>query len=233
MQEANCISTCLVFLRRLERAPVLADSLIMVPNDSSKVWWFLNMENCSQTFLVQFKFRSCFGQSGWWFLEKLKCLYVSPVWEEEHGILCQKEGVSHHDGFCPKVWCFASSFPPPSPSSPNFLFNFFSLFLSPSDWCSNITTLFFKNVANVMECHPVVFELPVSDVNEIEIASRKQPWSCVWMLSCFSLVQLFVTLWTIACQAPLSIGFSRQEYWSGLLPSSRGSSWPRDWTHVS
>ena len=25
-----------------------------------------------------------------------------------------------------------------------------------------------------------------------------------------------MTLWTIACQAPLSIGFSRQEYWSGL-----------------
>ena len=25
-----------------------------------------------------------------------------------------------------------------------------------------------------------------------------------------------VTLWTIACQAPLSMGFSRQEYWSGL-----------------
>ena len=29
-------------------------------------------------------------------------------------------------------------------------------------------------------------------------------------------VQLFATLWTIACQAPLSMGFSRQEYWSGL-----------------
>ena len=28
--------------------------------------------------------------------------------------------------------------------------------------------------------------------------------------------QFFVTLWTIACQAPLPIGFSRQEYWSGL-----------------
>ena len=36
------------------------------------------------------------------------------------------------------------------------------------------------------------------------------------MLSCFSHVQLFVTLWTIACQAPLSMEFSRQEYWSGL-----------------
>ena len=29
-------------------------------------------------------------------------------------------------------------------------------------------------------------------------------------------VQLFVTLWTVACQAPLSLGFSRQEYLSGL-----------------
>ena len=29
-------------------------------------------------------------------------------------------------------------------------------------------------------------------------------------------VQLFVTLWTVAYQAPLSMGFSRQEYWSGL-----------------
>ena len=36
------------------------------------------------------------------------------------------------------------------------------------------------------------------------------------MLSCFSHVQLFTTLCTIACQAPLSMGFSRQEYWSGL-----------------
>ena len=36
------------------------------------------------------------------------------------------------------------------------------------------------------------------------------------MLSHFSHVQLFVTLWIVACQAPLSMGFSRQEYWSGL-----------------
>ena len=36
------------------------------------------------------------------------------------------------------------------------------------------------------------------------------------MLSHFSCVQPFVTLWTVAHQAPLSLGFSRQEYWSGL-----------------
>ena len=36
-------------------------------------------------------------------------------------------------------------------------------------------------------------------------------------LSCsLSRVRLFATLWTVAHQAPLSMGFSRQEYWSGL-----------------
>ena len=40
---------------------------------------------------------------------------------------------------------------------------------------------------------------------------------CVCVCVCvFSHVQLFVTPWIIACQAHLSMGFSRQEYWSGL-----------------
>ena len=38
--------------------------------------------------------------------------------------------------------------------------------------------------------------------------------ACV--LSRFSFVQLFVTLWTVAPQSPLSMGFSRQEYWNEL-----------------
>ena len=37
------------------------------------------------------------------------------------------------------------------------------------------------------------------------------------MLSCFTRVWLFVTPWTIVRQAPPSMEFSRQEYWSGLL----------------
>ena len=36
-------------------------------------------------------------------------------------------------------------------------------------------------------------------------------------LSHFSHVQLFVIPWTVARQVPLLMGFSRQEYWSGLL----------------
>ena len=38
------------------------------------------------------------------------------------------------------------------------------------------------------------------------------------MEKCYSLshVRLFVTPWTVACQASLSVGFSWQKYWSGL-----------------
>ena len=36
------------------------------------------------------------------------------------------------------------------------------------------------------------------------------------MLTHFSLVQPFVTPWTVALQAPLTMGFSRREYWSRL-----------------
>ena len=47
------------------------------------------------------------------------------------------------------------------------------------------------------------------------------PLMCA-VLSRFSHVQLFATLWTVASQAPLYMGFSRQGYWSGLpFPSPR------------
>ena len=48
---------------------------------------------------------------------------------------------------------------------------------------------------------------------------------CVCMLSHFSRVWLFATPWTVALQAPLSMGFSSQECWSGLpCPSLPGAS---------
>ena len=36
------------------------------------------------------------------------------------------------------------------------------------------------------------------------------------MLSYFSHILFFAAQWTVACQSPLSMGFFRQEYWSGL-----------------
>ena len=67
-------------------------------------------------------------------------------------------------------------------------------------------------------------------MNKTEMAST--PWELtIWwadnfqpmcVLSHFTHVQLFATPWTTACQAPLSMGFSRQEYWSGLPCSPPG-----------
>ena len=54
---------------------------------------------------------------------------------------------------------------------------------------------------------------------------------CAQLLSC---VWLYATPQTVAHQASLSMGFFRQEYWSGLLFRPPGeSSWSRDWTCVS
>ena len=55
-----------------------------------------------------------------------------------------------------------------------------------------------------------------------------------YVLSHFSHVWLFATPWTVAHQPPLSMEFSRQEYWSRLPCSSPGeSSWPRDQNQIS
>ena len=58
--------------------------------------------------------------------------------------------------------------------------------------------------------------------------------SSVCMPSCFSQVRHFSTPRIVAHQAPLSMGFSRQEYWSGLpCPPPGKSSQPRDRNFVS
>ena len=46
--------------------------------------------------------------------------------------------------------------------------------------------------------------------------------NCKVKVKSLSHVQLFATPWTVAYQAPLSIGFSREEYWSGLSFPSPG-----------
>ena len=46
---------------------------------------------------------------------------------------------------------------------------------------------------------------------------------CMYVCYSHSHVQLFEILWTVACQAPLSMGFSRQEHWSGLPFPSPGN----------
>ena len=48
-----------------------------------------------------------------------------------------------------------------------------------------------------------------------------------------SCLTLFVTPWTAVHQTPLSMGYPRQEYWSGLPLSSPEDLWPREQTRIS
>ena len=51
--------------------------------------------------------------------------------------------------------------------------------------------------------------------------------SCVCMPSHFNCDKFCAILWTIASHTPLSMGFSRQEYWSGLPSSAENMSYPK------
>ena len=51
----------------------------------------------------------------------------------------------------------------------------------------------------------------------LPLSSQRAQQLCLCVLSHFSHVQLFATPWTVARQAPLCMGFPKEEYWSGLL----------------
>ena len=77
-------------------------------------------------------------------------------------------------------------------------------------------------------CHQIINGLTVGDCSH-EIKRRlllgRKTMTNLLLLSCFSCVQLCATPETTAHQASLSLGFSRQEHWSGLpFPSPRHES---------
>ena len=59
-------------------------------------------------------------------------------------------------------------------------------------------------------------KLCVPSFPSISLFGKFIPCLCTCVLSHFSCVWLCVTLWTATCQVPLTMGFSRQEYWSVL-----------------
>ena len=67
---------------------------------------------------------------------------------------------------------------------------------------------------------PLLSTLGQQDTSRLFWKRRKRllldHWFFVYVYSVASVVWLLATLWTVACHAPLSMGFSRQEYWSGL-----------------
>ena len=63
------------------------------------------------------------------------------------------------------------------------------------------------------ELGKIMTQYGTSILRNSEVTDKMPKSEKCWLLS---RVQLFVTPWTVPRQAPLSIGFSRQEYWSGL-----------------
>ena len=70
------------------------------------------------------------------------------------------------------------------------------------------STMIAPKISSILGCMPTDQSL-----NHSEFIKAVVPCICVCVLSH---ARLFVTLWTVAYQAPLSMGFSRQEYWIGL-----------------
>ena len=78
-------------------------------------------------------------------------------------------------------------------------------------------------------------DIRCTDRNLVWVYGKSKKWShvahlewrqrgcvCVSEISRFSRVWLFATPWSVACQAPLFMGFFRQEYWRGLPLTSPG-----------
>ena len=84
--------------------------------------------------------------------------------------------------------------------------------------------LLLSRFSRVQLCNPTDGSLPGSSVPGILQArilewvaiSFSNAWKWKVKVKLRSWVRLFVTPWTVAHQAPLSMGFSRQEYWSGV-----------------
>ena len=117
-------------------------------------------------------------------------------------------------------------------SSLNFFFSFIALFVrlaSPSPFDSTSVLTAAKSLQSCPTlCDPIDGSPPGSTVPGI-LQARTLEWVAIsfsnawkWNVKVKSLscVQLLAIPWTAASQAPLSMGFSRQEYWSGVpLPS--------------
>ena len=88
--------------------------------------------------------------------------------------------------------------------------------------CSLLQQIFLTQESNqgLLHCRRILYKLSYRrsprqyHVHFITMCTQNSLCAC--MQSHFSCVQLFVTPWTAARQAPLSIGFFRQEYRSGL-----------------
>ena len=85
--------------------------------------------------------------------------------------------------------------------------------------CYWLMNLFLCPAASSLVLHPAMFEHLSHPNSDLSLTRLSTYYICFYcLIACvFSCVRFFVAWWTVAHQAPLSMEFSRQEYWSELL----------------
>ena len=86
--------------------------------------------------------------------------------------------------------------------------------------CLQLTSFPISPLVTVFDFFRVYYSIARADregeVKEVRLYGYFLGSAMYAVLNCFSRVRLLATPWTVAHQAPLSMGFTRQEYWSGL-----------------
>ena len=149
---------------------------------------------------------------------------------------CPSPSPRAYSNSCPSSqWCHPtisfsvipfSSCPQSFPASRSFLMS--QLFTSGGHyWCFNFSirpSSEHSGLISVTVSHWIILTHRIMETDSAGRVAKEQLPRKHYMYVCYSLsrVGLFVTLRTVAHQAPLSMGFSRQEYWSGLPFPSPG-----------
>ena len=98
----------------------------------------------------------------------------------------------------------------------------FNIHSSPSLWEEGMVLMHWSTWNSSFSALCIMHALCIYIFSEILLSkvlttNSLPSFACACVLSRLTHIRLFVTPWTLTCQAPLSMGFSRQEYWSGLL----------------
>ena len=146
------------------------------------------------------------------YLWKLAGVFLSN-WGEKEAIMTSQDK---------NLWGLPRLWSPFSPHSPLSVQNSCS---RPPTWnaaaAKSLQSL--PTLCDPPDCSPpgsAIPEILQARILEWVAMSFSNAWNWKVKVKSLSCIQLFATLWATAYQAPLSMGFSRQEYWNGLpLPS--------------
>ena len=135
-----------------------------------------------------------------------------------------RNGLRGSLGWCANIWeslhshCTHCPHPPPLVDSSHVCTDFIDMWACELSYpASFLVSRFSEALYDWLQCKEVIMRNRLQKCCSfklwVQFIHTQHIFAC--MLSRFSRVWLCATLWTVARPAPLSMGFSRQEYWSG------------------